>query len=306
MRTATQTSLLFAGVLFISAVPPRLYAQNGALQSLATIDAIDPNTHIVTGHVNATGQSVEFKVANQLSRMQLHAGQRFYVNLSVSLDGRNPVGTLISLAAPPPASPGGGSNASGSQSTGNNSPSSPNAYLPAVQAAANLLTGSGNVVVRPQCNGLLVISCSGGKPVTSTIQLTRNSLNISPAGANAYTFSAQIAALTPADIPVSYSGVSCELSVNTGRAAPLSASGTFNVANLSVPNVYKLTLSGLRVSSAQGNIQFSGSVGCNVANALQGMAESSLLPQALESRSSNPVCVAVDPKAGAKAVNCPQ
>lgn len=280
-----------------------------AQQSMATIDAIDPNTHIVRAHLDGTGQSVQFRVTNQALLTQLRPGQRVYVNLSVSLDGRSPAGTIVSLAAAPSNVSGGGPSVAGAPSAQPPSPSTAaNPYLvqQAVQAAANMLTASGDVVVRPQCGGSVVISCSQGRPVVSDVRLTQNSLQVSPAGPNAYTFSALVAARTPADIPISSGGISCGLNIDTGRSAPFAATGTFNVANLPAPNSFKLTLTGVRVSNPQGAVRFNGGVGCGVANTMEGMVMNSVLPQLLQSRSTNPVCIAVDPRAGPKAVSCPR
>ncbi|HEV2388371.1 MAG TPA: hypothetical protein VGS20_14085 [Candidatus Acidoferrales bacterium] len=206
----------------------------------------------------------------------------------------------------PPALSG-GFNASGAASIGTVSQSATAnpVVVQAVQAAVALLTGSGNLVVPPQCNGNVSISCPGGRPVASAVRLTRNSLQVSPAGGNAYAFSALIAALTPADIPISYGGIGCGLSINTGRSAPFAATGTYRVANLPTPNWYKLTLTGLQISDPGGAIQFNGGAGCAVGNLLGGLATNSMLPQALRSRSTNPVCVAVDSNAVSRVVNCP-
>src|SRR5437764_624173 len=86
--------IAFSAVLL--ALPSRLHAQLQQ-QSPATIDSIDAASGVVHGHVNATGQTLEVKITNPAVLKQLRSGQRFFVDLGASLDGRRTAGTMVSL-----------------------------------------------------------------------------------------------------------------------------------------------------------------------------------------------------------------
>jgi len=69
----------------------------------ATITAVDAKTGVVTGKVNATGQVFEFTLANKAELTRVHPGQGIFVNLAkkqVSLDGKQPGGTIVSILPP--------------------------------------------------------------------------------------------------------------------------------------------------------------------------------------------------------------
>jgi hypothetical protein len=69
----------------------------------ATVTSVDAKTGVVTAKVNSTGQVFEFTLANRALLSGVHAGQGVFVNLGkkqVSLDGKQPAGTITSVTAP--------------------------------------------------------------------------------------------------------------------------------------------------------------------------------------------------------------
>ena len=76
-----------------------------------TITAVDAKTGVITGKVNSTGQVFTFTLANKALLNGVHPGQGVFVNLAkkqVSLDGKQPHGTILTLP-PLGKAPSGGS-----------------------------------------------------------------------------------------------------------------------------------------------------------------------------------------------------
>lgn len=70
------------------------------------ITAINTGTGVVTGKVNASGQTFTFELQNRSQIAALKVGQPIYANLSskqVSLDGKATSGTILNISAPPAA-----------------------------------------------------------------------------------------------------------------------------------------------------------------------------------------------------------
>lgn len=66
----------------------------------AKVTAVDAKTGVITGKVNSTGQVFTFTLANKAQLSRVHPGQGVFVNLGnkqVSLDGKSPSGTIITI-----------------------------------------------------------------------------------------------------------------------------------------------------------------------------------------------------------------
>lgn len=178
----------------------------------ATITAVDAKTGMVTGKVNSTGQVFEFTLANKALTSRLHTGQGVYVNIGnrqVSLDGKTAAGNIVNilpmLGKPLTAS--------------SSSSASPSDAV--IHAPVDLLTSSGTAAVLPLCgSATFSISCdANGNPVSSTVQITRNSVNIVHSESG-YQLTANLSVVAPKDIPVlvhigSSTGV-CKISLPAG------------------------------------------------------------------------------------------
>jgi hypothetical protein len=67
------------------------------------IVGIDASTGVVTARVTSTGQQFQFTLSNSAQTRTLRAGQGIYANFStrqVSLDGKTPAGTIVSVTGP--------------------------------------------------------------------------------------------------------------------------------------------------------------------------------------------------------------
>jgi len=129
--------------------------------------------------------------------------------------------------------------------------------LDTVQAAVDLLTGSRDAAPPASCGGNPSFNCSGGNPVNplSQIEFWRNAVSVSkdPDPATTYSFSATLSAATLTDIPFSYNGVDCALSLNTapGPSSTIQVTGTLAFSSF-LPgepiNELSLTGTGLQIS----------------------------------------------------------
>lgn len=97
------------GVLLIVLVP----AVRAQQKPCCSVTKIDTHTGLVSAQVAATGQTFEFRLANAALANFLHIRQAVYANFQtkqVSLDGKNVVGTIVSIGAAKgplvPAAPG--------------------------------------------------------------------------------------------------------------------------------------------------------------------------------------------------------
>src|SRR5260370_5073484 len=131
-RIVVCVALIFVGALAAARV--------AAQQPLgATVTGVDTKTGVVTAKVNSTGQVFEFTLANKALISRLHAGQGVYVNLGnkqVSLDGKSPSGTILTLSplgrklgvsasAPSGSGPPSGSGSSGTSANSGNTNAPP-------------------------------------------------------------------------------------------------------------------------------------------------------------------------------------
>jgi len=132
IRTTWLLSIaLVATLATISAV--RLPAQAPG----ATVTAVDAKTGLVTAKVNSTGQVFTFTLVNKAPLTKVRPGQGVFVNLGkkqVSLDGKQPQGTILTLlplgikpagssSASSGSNPSGSSgNSGGSTTSGNSNP----------------------------------------------------------------------------------------------------------------------------------------------------------------------------------------
>ena len=131
-RIVLCVALIFVGALAAARV--------AAQQPLgATVTGVDAKTGVVTAKVNSTGQVFEFTLANKALISRLHAGQGVYVNLGnkqVSLDGKSPSGTILTLSplgrklgvsasAPSGSGPPSGSGSSGTSANSGNANAPP-------------------------------------------------------------------------------------------------------------------------------------------------------------------------------------
>ena len=113
----------YAPVLCLATLAALLCAALLAAQGApgATVTGVNEKTGVVTGKVNSTGQVFTFTLANKASLSKVRPGQGIFVNLGkkqVSLDGKQPQGTILTLL-PLGIKPGGsGSASSGSTSSG--------------------------------------------------------------------------------------------------------------------------------------------------------------------------------------------
>ena len=99
--------LVALGLLLLVFVSPA-----GAQQKpCCSITNIDTHTGLVSANVMATGQTFEFRLNNATLASLLHSGQSVYASFQtkqVSLDGRNVIGTIVTLGSAPPGAPGPG------------------------------------------------------------------------------------------------------------------------------------------------------------------------------------------------------
>ena len=115
----------FSAVILLSLILPTVAP---AQAPGATITSLDAQTGVVTARINANGQLFHCVLANRFQLKQLRPGQSIYVNLhtrQVSLDGKSPAGTIVTLL-PLGKGLGGATPAqSGSTSSGNSNTSPP-------------------------------------------------------------------------------------------------------------------------------------------------------------------------------------
>ena len=187
------------------------------------------------------------------------------------------------------------------------SPSPPPPPPATVQAAVDLLTGSRDAVVSSSCGTSPSFNCPNAKPQSTKIRIARNAVAISQNPAGSYSFSATESAASLADIPFTYSGTKCTLTINTAQgSSPAIVTGTltFTSRNPGGP-LNQLTLNpGLQISGVTGgDFSASGDVGCSIG--MSGMAQSvasRALESALHDRMGNSICIVPGP---AKVGPCP-
>ena len=135
MRREGRTGLALCFVIFLSILcGVRLAAQAPG----ATITGVDAKTGVVTAKVNSTGQVFTFTLANKALLGRVRAGQGVYVNLGkkqVSLDGKQPHGTILSLpplgrGPAPNGSPASGNSGTSATSGNTNTSSAPPCSMP--------------------------------------------------------------------------------------------------------------------------------------------------------------------------------
>jgi hypothetical protein len=329
---STSTLKIFFAMtgLLLFVVTPATPAQVAA--PCCTITTINPSAGVVTAKVNATGKTFQFKATQQLLHT-LKVGQGVYANFKtqqVSVDGRTPSGTIIStatvasrnhtIASPSISTAVGTSGTSTSTSTGSGSSGSSgqggttasntpcSAPTPVIQAAVDLLTASGTLLVAPQCSSDPHVSCDGNNhPLKSTLQLIRKDVNTSQSG-TACRFSASLSLVTPNPIPLSYGGLACVMAVNTH--SPVTESGDLSVTNNASAgsNTYRVTAANMQLSGMQAaDISITAPNGeqpfCSSANFPQSFA-TGLVETAIANRAPNAFCFAVTGQSQAKPVKC--
>jgi len=100
--------------------------------------------------------------------------------------------------------------------------------LETAQAAVDLFT-TGSIYVPANCAATPALNCPNGAAANpAPINLTRDSVRITPGGTGVYDFSAWGTAVTPNDIPITILGSQCGLAINStsGTATEIGISGT--------------------------------------------------------------------------------
>jgi chitobiase/beta-hexosaminidase-like protein len=166
---------------------------------------------------------------------------------------------------------------------------------PTVQAAIDLLTGSRDAVLSANCGGSSSFNCPNGVPQTSTIRITRSAVAVSQNPPGSYSFSATLSAASLTDIPVTVSGQSCTLRINTTSSSPAIVTGTLTFTSQSPGGpLNQLSLTGFQISGITGaDFSVSGGGFCGLQPWQQAVPV--LLNSALHDRMGNSVCIVQGP-----------
>ncbi|HET7181293.1 MAG TPA: hypothetical protein VFI15_03585 [Candidatus Limnocylindrales bacterium] len=141
-------------------------------------------------------------------------------------------------------------------------------------AAAYLLPPTRDYDVPATCTGDPVIACAGGVPSNPLPQVEVNATNVTTtaAGGDAWNGSATIDVSTLQAIPMTYSGVSCDVTVDSANGAVATLSGTYTMTFQSYPTpggptnyiaVGNVNVTGLESA----DIQLTGGFSCSLASA---------------------------------------
>lgn len=142
-----------------------------------------------------------------------------------------------------------------------------------VQAGADfLLLGTRDFAVAASCGGTIQVACNNGTPVDPLPQLRVTGTNVVALDTNGnFTFSADLSVVTLSPIPVSISGVGCDLNVNTSAGAVpnvhVVGSVIFSNHDMEVGPPNRIDLGSLVLTGLEtDDISFTGGFLCNVAN----------------------------------------
>jgi len=142
--------------------------------------------------------------------------------------------------------------------------------------AAYLLPSSRNVDVGANCASNPTVACAGGVPSNPLPQVQVQATNVVTTqvpGTATWNGSATLQAVTLQAIPMTYSGISCTVTVNSATAGSPTLSGTYTETFQSYPvpggqpnyvAVGNVSITGLD----SGDVQISGGFSCSLASAL--------------------------------------
>jgi hypothetical protein len=140
-----------------------------------------------------------------------------------------------------------------------------------VQAALDLMT-TGHIQVQTVCNGSPIVNCPSGTPgPPALLALTRDSLFISPVSPGVYSFRARVVVVNASTaIPVTFSGLSCTVFINTTQGASptiqVTGTATFTRQVATDPidriDVTNVTVTGLELV----DLTIGGGMQCQIAN----------------------------------------
>jgi len=145
--------------------------------------------------------------------------------------------------------------------------------LDTLWAAGDIWTGSREADVAASCGGSPTVNCPGGIPGNPPppLALTRTAGSVAQTADPAvYSFSAQISVVSLTGIPISFSGVSCAVSINTAPGpsptVQVTGTGTFGRNVLGDP-VNRLDLANVQVSGLTAeDFSLTGGFMCNFSN----------------------------------------
>jgi hypothetical protein len=163
------------------------------------------------------------------------------------------------------------------------SPTPPPPVPATVQAAVDLLTGSRDAVSSSSCGSGVTFNCPNGTAQSTKIRIVRNAVAITQNPAGSYSFSATVSATSLSDIPFTYLGGSCTLTINTAQGsstAIVTGTLTFASQNPGGPLNQLILNPGLQFSVTAGDLSVGG---CNLAI----LAGGSDVPQAVAFRVLN-------------------
>src|ERR1700676_3643769 len=180
------------------------------------------------------------------------------------------------------------------------SPTPPPPVASTVQAAVDLLTGSRDAVSSSGCGSGVTFNCPNGTAQSTQIRIVRNAVAITQSPAGSYSFSATVSATSLSDIPFTYLGGSCTLTINTAQgSSPAIVTGTLTFAsqNPGGPLNQLILNPGLQFSVAAGDLSVGG---CNLAILTGGSGVPQAvafraLESALHDRMGNSICIVRGP-----------